>query len=143
MGALLLILMIGGFALFVAASRRGRALRAARAATVRFVVDARGIERDLADGRHEAVAWDEVRRVDVVTLPRGPWEGRLRIVVHGDGATTGCIVPIDVAEAGGLLGGLGKLPGFDHRALQAAIAAESTGTTTIWRRHGDLTDRSS
>ncbi len=52
-GLALLAVMIGGFVVFVAASRSQRSARADRAATVRFTVDDKGIERDLRDGRHE------------------------------------------------------------------------------------------
>jgi hypothetical protein len=129
-----LVVAAAGFAVFVVAGRRQREVRAARAATVRFRVDDVGIERDLADGRHEAVIWADVRQVDVVTLPRGPWAARQRIVVHGMEAEAGCIVPLDVAENGGLLGALGRLPGFDHGALQTALAASRTGTVVVWER---------
>jgi hypothetical protein len=129
-----LVVMALAFALFVVAGRRHRAQRAAKAATVRFVVDGTGIERDLADGRHEEVAWVEVRRVDVLTLPRGPWGERTRIVVHGEAEERGCIVPLEVAESGGLLGELGRLPGFDHGALQRALAEGRTGTVVVWSR---------
>jgi hypothetical protein len=133
-GVALLAVMAAGFAVFVVAARRQREARAARAATVRFAVGEDGIERDLADGRHEEVTWTEVCQVDVVTLPRGPWAERVRIVVHGAGAERGCIVPLDVAESGGLLGALGRLPGFDHPALQAALAAARPGTVVVWQR---------
>jgi hypothetical protein len=129
-----LAVMAMAFALFVVASRRHREERAAKAATVRFVVDGTGIERDLADGRHEEVTWPEVRQVDVLTLPRGPWGERTRIVVHGEAETRGCIVPLEVAEAGGLLGALGRLPAFDHGALQRALAEGRTGTVVVWSK---------
>lgn len=134
MGIAFLAVMAAAFAVFVVAGRRQRGVRAARAATVRFAVDDVGIERDLADGRHEEVAWSEVCQVDVVTLPRGPWAERVRIVVHGTAAERGCIVPLDVAESGGLLGALGRLPAFDHPALQSALATPRTGTVVVWER---------
>lgn len=134
MGFVFLVVMAAALAVFVVAGRRQRDARAAKAATVRFQVDDIGIERDLADGRHEEVAWAEARQVDVVTLPKGPWAERARIVVHGSEVERGCIVPLSVAEAGGLLGALGRLPGFDHAALQAALAAARPGTVVVWER---------
>ncbi len=122
-----------GLVLLLRAGARGRAQRQEQAATVRFVVDASGVERDLADGREERIAWSEVRAVDVVCLPKGPWAERVRIVLHGD-EQRGAIVPLDVAESGGLLGHLGTLPGFDHRALVEALAAPQVGATEVWAR---------
>ncbi|SRR5260221_10214891 len=125
--------MAAAFAVFVVAGRRMRDERTARAATVRFTVDESGVERELADGRRESVAWTDVRQVDVVTLPKGPWAERQRIVLHGADDESGCIVPLDVADQGGLLGALGRLPSFDHRVLHDALTAARTGTVVVWQ----------
>ncbi len=58
----------------------------------------------------------------------------MRIVLHGAAEESGCIIPLDVAEAGGLFGGLGRLPAFDHRAFNDALAAQKTGTVVVWER---------
>ena len=68
------------------------------------------LKRWIADGRYEEVAWDELEEVRALTLPRGPWDTRLRLVFDG-GGERGCIVPIDVAEQYGLLGELWRFSG--------------------------------
>jgi hypothetical protein len=134
MTPILVLGAVAAYAFVIVLARRDRAERRAQAATARFAVDEHGVERDLADGRHEAVTWAEVERVEVVTLPKGPWAQRVRVVLHGGSDERGCIVPLDVAEDGGLLAALGRLPHFDHRALHEAITAMRTGTVAIWHR---------
>jgi len=131
-----LLVVIGGvlfMAFTIAVGRRDRARRQAAASTVRLTVDDRGVERDLADGRHEEVTWAEVGEVRYVMLPKGPWDTRGRLILEGPGER-GCIVPLDVAEAHGLLAALGRLPGFDARRMAELLERERAGTTVVWTR---------
>jgi hypothetical protein len=122
-----------GMAMLLRAGREDRKRRRAAAVTVAFEVDARGVRRELADGRREEVHWDEVGEVRVVRLPRGPWGERVRIVLDG-GGERGCIVPWDVAEEGGLANGLYQLRGFDLQRLFAAVEGGRPGNEVLWRR---------
>jgi hypothetical protein len=133
MATIFVLLLVGGFIALLRSAKRQRQRRLEAAATVRFVVDATGVERDLADGREEAVTWDELQEVKLIVLPKGPWGERVRFVLDG-GGLRGCIVPLDVAEQGGLLGRLGALPGFDHRGLAEGLADEQTGSRVLWSR---------
>lgn len=104
-----------------------------RAATVAVRVDEFGVERELADGRHEAVDWAEVTEVSVFTADRGPYApAGGAIVLFGD-AARGCVVPFDWLEPSGLLEALGRLPGFDQRVLIDAMAAKVHRPTTCWQ----------
>jgi hypothetical protein len=129
----ILFLLGGGFAVLVAVARRQRAERRAAAATVSFIVDDWGVRRSLADGRYEEVSWDELQEVRATTLPRGPWDERLRFILDG-GGERGCIVAYDVAENGGLVPALAALPGFDHRRLAEVLDKPKTGTVVLWER---------
>ena len=133
MALVLLFLLGGGMAALVAVARHQRAERRAAAATVSFAVDDWGVRRSLADGRYEEVSWAELLEVRATTLPRGPWDDRLRFVLDG-GGERGCIVPVEVAEQYGLLGELWRLPGFDHRRLAEALDEERTGQEVLWQR---------
>ena len=133
MATIVVLFLIGGFIALVRSAKRQRQRRLAAAATVRFVVDDTGVERGLADGREEAVTWDELQEVKLLVLPKGPWGDRVRFVLDG-GGLRGCIVPLDVAEEGGLLGRLGGLPGFDHRGLAEGLAEGLTGSRVLWTR---------
>jgi hypothetical protein len=130
-------LVVATLAAAVAYGRRAREAREAAAATVALHVDGDGIARDLADGRHEEVRWDELREVRIVTLPRGPWSDRVRIVLDG-GDDRGCIVPRDAAGADRLVAELGRLPGLDIAALGAALDGTSTGQRVVWSRAPQL-----
>jgi len=133
MGLLLLFLLGGGFAALIAVARHQRAERRAAAATVSFAVDDWGVRRSLADGRYEEVSWAELREVRATTLPRGPWDERLRFILDG-GGERGCIVAYDTAEEGGLVPALAALPGFDHRLLGEVLDKPKTGTVVLWQK---------
>jgi hypothetical protein len=113
--------------------RHARDARLAAAATVRLEVDDWGVKRWLADGRYEEVAWAELHEVRIITLPKGPWDDRVRLVLDG-GGERGCIVPLEVAENSELLASLGGLSGFDHRRLAEVLEAARTGTQILWAR---------
>jgi hypothetical protein len=121
------------FLFLLARARNERAARRAAASTTDLKADDWGLKRWLADGRFEQVAWDELQEVRALTLPKGPWDTRLRLVFDG-GGERGCIIPIDVAEQYGLLGELWRLPGFDHRRLAEVLDEERTGQEVLWSR---------
>jgi hypothetical protein len=133
MELLILFLLGGGFAALLAVARHQRAERRAAAATVSFAVDDWGVRRRLADGRYEEVSWDELQEVRATTLPRGPWEERLRFILDG-GGERGCIVAYEVADNGGLVPAMAALPGFDHRLLAEVLDKPRTGTVILWQR---------
>src|SRR4051794_11977828 len=130
---LVLFVLGGGFAALIAVARHQRADRRAAAATVSFAVDDWGVRRRLADGRYEEVGWDELLEVRATTLPRGPWDGRVRFILDG-GGERGCIVAYDTADQGGLVPALAALPGFDHRLLAEVLDKPKTGTVVLWQR---------
>lgn len=127
-----LLLFCACLAGIVAVSRRERATRGAAAETVSLVANGWGVTRDLADGRHEEVAWDEIQEVRVVVLPRGPWQERRRLVLDG-GGERGCLIPMDLAEEHGVVAGLAALPRFDFRLL-TEVDDRRPGSKTLWER---------
>lgn len=141
MELLVLFLIGGGFAALVAVARHQRAERRAAAATVSFIVDDWGVRRSLADGRYEEVSWEELQEVRATTLPRGPWDERLRFILDG-GGERGCIVAYDVADSGGLVPAMAALPGFDHRRLAEVLDKPRTGTVVLWQREPAAEGRS-
>lgn len=133
MGVVIFLLLISVSGVLLVRARRERIARRERARTVGLEVDGWGVKRWLADGRYEEVSWDELEEVRAITLPRGPWESRLRFVLDG-GGERGCIVDVDNAEGSGLVSRLAGLPGFDHRRLAEVLDTEKTGTEILWTR---------
>ena len=133
MGVIVFLLLLVLSVVLLMRGRRERAARRERARTVRLEVDGWGVKRWLADGRYEEVSWDELEEVRAITLPRGPWESRLRFVLDG-GGERGCIVDVDNAEGSGLIARLAGLPGFDHRRLADVLDSDKTGTEILWAR---------
>ena len=133
MAVVIVLLSVALFALALAHTRRARAARRAAAATVNLEVDDWGVKRWLADGRYEEVSWAELREVRLITLPKGPWDDRMRLVLDG-GGERGCIVPLEVAEDSDLVASLGALSGFDLRGLAAALENTRTGNQVLWAR---------
>jgi hypothetical protein len=121
------------FAFAIAHRRRTADARRAAAATVNLEVDGWGVKRWLADGRYEEVSWAELEEVRLITLPKGPWGERLRLVLDG-GGERGCIIPFDVAESTDLLARLTALSGFDHRGMAQALESTRTGSEVLWAK---------
>ena len=133
MALLVVLVAIALLAVLLARARSERAARRAAAATVRLEADDWGLRRWLADGRYEEVGWEEMQEVRVLTLPKGPWDSRIRLVFDG-GGERGVIVPFDVAEDNDVLPSLSHLPGFDHRRLAEILDEERTGQEILWSR---------
>lgn len=98
--------------------------------TVTF--DAERITRTMADGRVEAVRWDELREVGIVTTDAGPYVDDVFWVLIGDEG--GCIVPSEAEGATALLERLQDLPGFDNAAVIRAMACTDNERFPVWRR---------
>ncbi|MBE1589497.1 hypothetical protein ACFPOI_08970 [Nonomuraea angiospora] len=86
-----------------------------------------GVTRHYADGSVEALAWEDVVEVRVVTEAG---EDVLYILLDRDGE--GCVVPRSATDAT-FLARLRYLPDFDLDRL--ALAADSTGdgVVVVWR----------
>jgi hypothetical protein len=133
-GLLLLAVAGGLIALGIALRRIDRRRRADAAATVDLTADADGVRRTLADGRHEAVRWDELVEVEVLTTSVGVHrDDGVLLVLAGEGER-GCLVPSRLAVEHGVIERLHALPGFDGRRLVAAMERPPPSRTTCWAR---------
>jgi hypothetical protein len=90
-----------------------------------------GVLRKLARGDSEYVRWVELREVSVVTQGVNPGEEYF-YVLAGTG-TSGVLIGQQLATKHDLLSHLGKLPGFDHRGITAAMAATVSQRFVLWR----------
>jgi hypothetical protein len=131
---LLLGLVAALIAFGIAGRRHERQRREAAAATVEVQVDRDAVSRTLADGRHEAIRWDEVLEVDVLTTAVGVHrEDGVLLVLAGAGER-GCLLPSRLAVEHGVIERLHALPGFDGRRLVAAMERPPPSRTTCWQR---------
>jgi hypothetical protein len=131
------LIVVGGLALFavlIALRRNERRSREQRAATVELEVDAEGVRRTLADGREEAVRWDEVTEVEVITTKVGVHRHDGVLLVLGADEERGCLVPSALATEHGVIERVSALPGFDVRALVGAMEQSPPSRTTVWVR---------
>jgi hypothetical protein len=91
-----------------------------------------GILRRLARGQSEYVRWDDLREVSVVfTQSLGNGE-EFFYVLSGSGKS-GVLVNQSLAVKHDLLSHLGKLPGFDHRAIAGGLNPQGDQRFLLWR----------
>lgn len=107
-------------------------LRRQRTEVDAVTVDDAGVHRVLADGRVEAVRWDDLESVEILTTDEGPFADDvfwLLLSVAG-----GCAVPGSAASSGDLLARLQALPGFDNEAVIRAMGSTKNARFELWRR---------
>jgi hypothetical protein len=78
------------------------------------------------------VRWKELREVSIVMTQGVNLSDEYFYVLAGTG-TSGVIVNQALATRHDLLSHLDKLPGFDHRAIAAAMASQVNQRYLIWR----------
>ncbi|WP_113705309.1 hypothetical protein [Nonomuraea lactucae] len=90
-----------------------------------------GVTRHYADGSVEALAWEDVVEVRVVTeSATSPDYDVLYILLDRDGE--GCVVPRSATDAT-FLARLRYLPDFDLDRLHLAAEAANDGAVVVWR----------
>ena len=91
-----------------------------------------GVLRKLARGDSEYVRWAELREVSIVVTQGTNLGDEYFFVLAGTGSS-GVLVGQQLATRHDLLSHLGKLPGFDHRAIAAAMASTVNERFVLWR----------
>jgi hypothetical protein len=91
-----------------------------------------GVLRRLARGDSESVRWSELREVSIVTTQGVNLSDEYFYVLAGTG-TSGVLIGQQLALRHDLLAHLAKLPGFDHRAVQMAMASPVNQRFLLWR----------
>jgi len=90
-----------------------------------------GVLRKLARGDSEYVRWSELREVSIVVTQAEHTGEEYFFVLAGTG-TSGVLVGQRLASQHDLLSHLAKLPGFDHRAISAAMASTINQRFVLW-----------
>jgi hypothetical protein len=102
--------------------RRGEALQ----------ITDEGVLRKLARGDSEFVRWSELREVSIVVTQGVNFSDEYFYVLAGAGSS-GVLVSQALASQYDLVSHLSKLPGFDHRNIETAMAAPVNQKVTLWR----------
>jgi hypothetical protein len=130
-----LVVSLFAIPVIVLASARNRSRRTAlRVSTVELSLDEFGVRRQLADGRTEAVDWNEITEVAVLTARTGPYRESGGVVILAGDLERGCLVPIDQVADSSLLERLQQLPGFDVNRFAQALLEKPPRRTTCWER---------
>jgi hypothetical protein len=119
-------------AMIISAAPRLRMLRErAVAKAPRLVIDAAGVRRDLGE-QVEAVRWDALAEVWIVTTADGPFAEDVFFVLRGAGET-GVVVPQGLAVEHNLLGELqARLPDLNNEAIIRAMGCADDARFVIW-----------
>jgi hypothetical protein len=91
-----------------------------------------GVLRKLARGDSEYVRWTELREVSIV-VNQGTSPGEEYFFLLAGTGTSGVLVGQQLATKHDLLWHLGKLPGFQHRAIATARASTVNQRFVLWR----------
>jgi hypothetical protein len=92
----------------------------------------RSVRRELPGGKHEEIAWADLREVWILTTDEGPFVDDLYFGLVGrDGK--GVAVPQGLATQHDLLAHLQKLPGFDNTAVVQAMGSTVNQRFLVWR----------
>ncbi len=91
-----------------------------------------GVLRRLARGDSEYVRWSELREVSIVVTQGVNFSEEYFYVLAGAGST-GVLVGQRLAVRHDLLAHLAKLPGFDHRAIEMAMASPVNQRLLLWQ----------
>jgi hypothetical protein len=91
-----------------------------------------GVLRRLARGDSEYVRWTDLREVSIVVTQGVNLSEEYFYVLAGTG-TSGVLVGQRLATRHDLVSHLTKLPGFDHRNIETAMASPVNQRFTLWR----------
>jgi hypothetical protein len=95
--------------------------------------DAVGVTYTPPSGAACLVAWSDLRAVEVVTTDAGPFAEDVFWVLH-HGAGPPLMVPQSAGGSDALLARLQELPGFDSRAVIAAMSSAGNERFPCWTR---------
>lgn len=96
-------------------------------------VDDEGVTCSRPGGPAESIRWDELHEVVIVTTDEGPFVEDVFFVLSDAGAAR-CTIADEADGFPALLGRLQALPGFDNRAVIAAMGSADNARFPCWKR---------
>ncbi|ABU56442.1 hypothetical protein [Roseiflexus castenholzii] len=97
-----------------------------------IALDAAGVTYASPDGTSQRVEWADLRTVEVITTDSGPFAEDVFWRLHGDGPPL--LIPQSASGSDSLLARLQELPGFDNRAVIAAMSSVGNERFLCWMR---------
>ena len=94
--------------------------------------NAAGVAYTQPGGTARLVAWSDLWAVEVATTDAGPFAEDVFWVLHGAGQTL--MIPQSAGGSDALLARLQELPGFDSRAVIAAMSSAGNERFPCWAR---------
>lgn len=91
-----------------------------------------GIVFTTPSGAADRIEWAELQAVEIVTTDTGPFAEDVFWALYGSGQPL--ILPQSVAGSDALLSRLQELPGFDNRAVIAAMSSVGSQRFPCWAR---------
>lgn len=91
-----------------------------------------GVSCRRPNGTVESVEWTDLKAVIIETTSAGPFFTDVFLILVGD--HSGCVVPMGAAGEDALLERLQTLPGFDNKAVIAAMASADDQRFLCWER---------
>jgi hypothetical protein len=102
----------------------------------RVTFDEQGIRREMSDGRIEAIEWDEIDEIGIVTSDEGPWVDDCHWLFLYRDRSKGCAVSNASEGFKELLERMQRLPGFDNGAVVQAMGSTSNQSFRVWKSPG-------
>src|SRR3989339_43133 len=96
----------------------------------KVVFDAEQVVRIMANGQTEAVRWDELQEVGILTTDGGPAVDDIFWLLIGENSK--CVVPSEIKGMEELLSRLQQLPNFDNNTVIKAMGTTSNAKFTCW-----------
>ena len=103
-----------------------------RPRVVTVAVGASGVCCTWPDGSREAIGWETLLAVEIVTSDAGPFVEDVFWMLRGTRGN--CRVPQEADGSGALLDRLQQLPGFDNEAVIAAMSSTANASFACWQK---------
>lgn len=87
----------------------------------------------MADGRSEAVRWDELHEIQVIRTTVPTPDGAREFAVLAGAGDVGCFVPLGIGHDTLLLAQLARLDGFELHRFSTARRGGGMARAVVWR----------
>jgi len=112
--------------------------RSSRSRTSNVQLTDDSVTHERADGAREALRWDELEEVGIVTTSDGPFAEDVFWLLLGPSRRSGCAIPASALGMDELLARLQGLPNFDNEAVIRAMGSTTDARFQCWTKRPSL-----